>query len=62
MEEPDLPDFLYHFKEDEDPVSWFVMTNPYEAILTPDPIRTCVHVTLDMLPSFQPPTNPPSSI
>ena len=61
MEEPDLPDFLYHFKEDEDPVPCFVMTNPYEAILTHDPARTCVHVTPDMLHSVQPHTNPPST-
>ena len=30
MEEPLLPDFLYHFQEDEDPVPRFAMTNPYE--------------------------------
>ena len=50
MEEPHLPDFLYHFEEDEDPVPCFAMTNPYEAILTHDPTRTCVRVSLD--PSF----------
>ena len=49
MEEPDLPDFLYHL--DKDPVPCFAMTNPYEAILTHDPARdlcTCcpLHVTL----------------
>ena len=42
MEEPQLPHYLYHFKEDEDPVPCFAMTNPYEAILTHDPARTCV--------------------
>ena len=35
------------------------MTNPYEAILTHDPARTCVQVASDMLHSLQPPTNPP---
>ena len=45
MEEPDLPDFLYHLDEDEDPVPCFAMTNPYEAILTHDPARTCVPLT-----------------
>ena len=34
------------------------MTNPYEAILTHDPARTCVCVAPDMLHSFQPPTDP----
>ena len=57
MEEPHLPDFLYHMDEDEDPVPCFAMTNPYEAILTHDPARTCVHVAPDMLHSFQPPTD-----
>ena len=61
IEEPHLPDFLYHFEEDEDPVPCFAMTNPYEAILTHDPARTCVCVTPDMLHSFQPPTDPPST-
>ena len=54
IEEPTLPDFVYHFKEDEDPVPCFAMTNPYEAILTHDPARTCVHVSPDMLHSLQP--------
>ena len=36
------------------------MTNPYEAILTHDPNRAYVHVSPDMLHSFQPPTAPPS--
>ena len=58
MEEPQLPNFLYHFEEDEDLVPCFAMTNPYEAILTHDPARTCVHVTPDNLHSFQPPTDP----
>ena len=61
MEEPDLPDFLYHFEEDEDPVPRFAMTNSYEAILTHDPVRTCVHVTPDMLHSFHPPRDPLST-
>ena len=59
-EEPQLPDFLYHFEEDEDPVPCFAMTNPYEALLIHDPARTCVCVAPDMLYSFQPPTSPPS--
>ena len=61
IQEPDLPDFLYHLDEDEDPVLCFDMTNPYEAIPTHDPARTCVHVTSDMLHSFQPPLDPPES-
>ena len=40
--------------EDEDPVPCFAMTNPYEAILTQDPTRSCVQVTPDMSQSFQP--------
>ena len=60
MEEPDLPDFLYHFKVDGDPVPCFAMTNPYEAIFTHDPARTCVHVSPDMLHSLQSPTDLPS--
>ena len=55
-----LPDFLCHFEEDEDPVPCFAMTNPYEALLIHDPARTCVCVAPDMLYSFQPPTSPPS--
>ena len=58
MEEPDLPDFLYHLDKDEDPVPFFAMTNPYETILTHDPARTCVQVAPDMLHSFQPQTDP----
>ena len=55
MEEPHLSDFLYHMdEEDEDPMPCFAMTNPYEAILTHDPTRTCMQVTPDMLQSFQP--------
>ena len=60
IEEPQLPDFLYHFEEDEDPVPCFAMTNPYEAVLVHDPARTCVRIAPDMLYSFQPPTSPPS--
>ena len=41
-------------------VPCFAMNNPYEAILTHDPARTCVHVAPDMLHSFQAPTDPPS--
>ena len=44
MQEPDLPEFLYHM--DEDPVPCFAMTNPYEAILTHDPSRSCVEKLL----------------
>ena len=58
IEEPDLPDLLYHLDNDEDPVPCFAMTNPYETILTHDPARTCVCVTPDMLHSFQPQTDP----
>ena len=58
IEEPDLPDFVYHLDKDEDPVPCFAMTNPYEAILTHDPARTCVHVAPDVLHSFQPQTDP----
>ena len=54
MEEPHLPDFLYHMDDDEDSVPCFAMTNPYEAILTHDPTRTCVQVTPYMLQSFKP--------
>ena len=39
MQGPDLPEFLYHMDEDEDPVPCFAMTNPYEAILTHDPFQ-----------------------
>ena len=56
----DLPDFLYHFEEDEDPMPCFAMTNPYEAILIHDPTGTCVHVSPNMLHSFWPPIAPPS--
>ena len=35
------------------------MTNPYEAILTHGPDRTCVYVAPDMLHSLQPPSDPP---
>ena len=60
IEEPQLPDFLYHFEEDEDLVPCFAMTNPYEAMLIHDPARTCVCVAPDMLHSFQQPTSLPS--
>ena len=54
MQEPNLPEFLYHMDEDEDPVPCFAMTNPYEAILTHDPSRSCVRITPDMLHSLKP--------
>ena len=54
IQEPDLPEFLYHMDEDEDPVPCFAMTNPYEAILTHDPSRSCVRITPDMLHSLKP--------
>ena len=44
IEEPHLPEFLYHMDKDEDPVSCFAVTNPYEVILTYDPARICVSV------------------
>ena len=60
IQQPNLPYFSTTCDEDEDPVPCFAMTNPYEAILTHDPARTCVCVTPDMLHSFQPLTYPPS--
>ena len=45
VHEPHLPDFLYHLDEDKVPVLCFPMTNPYKAILTHDPARTCVCVS-----------------
>ena len=55
IQEPDLPDFLYHMDENEDPVPCFARTNPYEAILTHDPTRTCVcALPLTCYTSFQP--------
>ena len=59
MQEPDLPEFLYHMDEDEDPVPCFTMTNPYEAILTHDPSRSCVRITPDMLQSMKPQEDTP---
>ena len=59
MQEPDLPEFLYHMDEDEDPVPCFTMTNPYEAILTHDPSRSCVRITPDMLQSMKPQEDAP---
>ena len=59
-QEPQLPEFLYHLEEDEDPVPCFAMTNPYEALLVHDPDRVCVRVVPDTLQSFQPTTSPPS--
>ena len=60
MQEPDLPEFLYHMDEDEDPVPCFAMTNPYEAILTHDPSRSCVRVTPNMLQSMKPQEDAPN--
>ena len=60
MQEPDLPEFLYHMDEDEDPVPCFAMTNPYEAILTHDPSRSCVRITPDMLQSMKPQEDTPN--
>ena len=60
MQEQDLPEFLYHMDEDEDPVPCFAMTNPYEAILTHDPSRSCVRVTPDMLQSMKPQEDTPN--
>ena len=59
IQEPDLPEFLYHMDEDKDPVPCFAMTNPYEAILTHDPFRGCVRVTPDMLHSLKPQEDTP---
>ena len=59
MQEPDLPEFLYHMDEDENPVPCFAMTNPYEAILTHDPSRSCVRITPDMLQSMKPQEDAP---
>ena len=58
MVEPQLPNFLYHFNEDEDPVPCFAMTNPYEAILTHDPVRTCVCVCVLALTCYTPFNHP----
>ena len=35
------------------------MTNPYEAILTHDPSRSCVRITPDMLQSMKPQEDTP---
>ena len=42
LDEPELPNFLLHFDEEEDPMPCFAMTNPYEALLVNDPDRLCV--------------------
>ena len=60
MQEPDLPEFLYHMDGDEDPVPCFAMTNPNEAILTHDPSRSCVRITPDMLQSMKPQEDTPN--
>ena len=54
LDEPELPDFLLHIDEEEDPMPCYAMTNPYEALLMHDPDRLCVRVSPDMLHSFQP--------
>ena len=53
IQEPELPEFLYHLDEEEDPIPSFAMTNPYEALIIHDPARQCVRVTLDMVHSLQ---------
>ena len=62
MQEPDLPEFLYYMDEEEDPVPCFAMTNPYEAILTHDPSRSCVRITPDILQSMKPQEDTPDGI
>ena len=59
IQELDLPEFLYHMDEDEDPVPCFAMISPYEAMLTHDPSRRCVRITSDMLHSLKPQENTP---
>ena len=54
IQEPELPEFLYHLDEEEDPIPSFAMTNPYEALIIHDPARQCVRVTPDMVHSLQP--------
>ena len=54
IQELDLPEFLYHMDDNEDPIPCFAMTNPYEAILTHDPSKSCVRVTPDMLHLLKP--------
>ena len=53
IQEPELPKFLYHLDEEEDPIPSFAMTNPYEALIVHDPARQCVRVTPDMVHSLQ---------
>ena len=54
IQEPELPEFLYHLDEEEDPIPSFTMTNPYEALIIHDPARQCIRVTPDMVHSLQP--------
>ena len=54
IQEPELPEFLYHLDDEEDPIPSFAMTNPYEALIIHDPARQCVRVTPDMVHSLQP--------
>ena len=42
LDEPELPDFLFHLDEEEDPMPCFAMTNPYETLLLNDSDRLCV--------------------
>ena len=53
VQEPDLPEFLFHLDDEDDPIPSFAMTNPYEAIITHDPYRSCVHTFHNMLQPFQ---------
>ena len=52
-EEPDLPDFLHHLDDEEDPICCFAITNPYEVLLLHDSDRASVRVAPEMLHSFQ---------
>ena len=45
LDEPELPDFLLHLDEEEDPMPCFAMTNPYEALLLNDSDRLCVRIS-----------------
>ena len=40
LDEPELPDFLLHIDEEEDPMPRYAMTNPYEALLMHEPRQT----------------------
>ena len=60
IQEPELPEFLYHLDEEEDPIPSFAMTNPYEALIIHDPTRQCIRVTPDMVHSLQPRLDDPT--